>query len=302
MKTFLIRLMAFALMAFLCLSVADYLYSLVVRKQTDTNMEIWKDVMEGNATADILVLGDSRVNTDCYPPILDSITGLSSYDIGVVGQHFSAQKLRYYMYRKNNNKPKLIVQFVDSWLFLPLSYYDKLQFFPWMWYPSFIKAALEVDPRFFVGKLIPWIRYRGVIPTELSLRDRISYKGFFTYDTGKAVTMISASAFAFVESRRNEMLFRSFVKAVKDEGIPIVFVIAPIYECGSYDKSIIASLRERLKVLSEENDVLLMDYLGLSISEDPSMFIDSIHLNERGARAFTDSLANDLVRLGLLRQ
>ena len=279
--------------------VADFFYSRAYRSSSGANNVIWKDVMEGDASADLLICGDSRVNTDCYPPVIDSITGIKSYSNGVIGHHFNIQRLRYDMYRRYNDKPTLIVHFVDSWSFKNVGEYDKHQFLPWMWNGAFVKEAFKLDPCFFLPKAIPWIRYRGNHLFDLKRVSVKPIRGFFTYDPDH-YRCFSEEELPFIPNFRNEGRFREYLSELSREGLKVVLVLAPICGSRSFERGSLQKTRSCFMSIAQEYGIPVLDYLQRPEYEDSTLFIDSVHLNRKGARVFSDSLANDIISLGLI--
>ena len=277
---------------------ADYFYSGLFKNNSTANVSIWKDVMDGQASSDLLFLGDSRVNTDCFPPVIDSSTGLRSYAAGILGQHFSLERLRYDMYRRYNDKPSVLVQFVDGWIFREPSQYDRSQFFPWMWNRAFRKRAFELEPRYFSPQ-IPWYRYHNEHFFDKAASKARPYRGFFTY-WKYTFSRWQEKALFLNENQRNERLFRTFLSDVLNDGIKVVLVQAPICGSLSFKESTLASTRERFGSIAEEYGIPFLDYLQRPSYEDSTLFLDSVHLNKKGAVVFSDSLANDLVSLGII--
>ncbi len=163
MNLFLKKLGSFILLSLVVLFAADFIISRVFRDVREPNPEIWRDVMKGEASADILISGDSRVNTDCYPPVIDSITGLRSFSGGVLGNHFTIQKLRYDMYMSHDKKPAVAVQFVDNIFFASMAKFDREQFLPWMWNTQFLKDFFSLEPCRALELSFPWFRYHGAL-------------------------------------------------------------------------------------------------------------------------------------------
>ena len=280
--------------------VADFFYSRALRNSTGANNVIWKDVMEGDASADLLICGDSRANTDCYPPVIDSITGIKSYSIGVIGHHFNIQRLRYDMYRRYNSKPTVIAQFVDNKSFKMAGKYDRIQFLPWMWNGAFLNEAFKLEPLFFVPKAIPWFRYRGTHLSDLRWEPFRPIRGFYTYEPDY-YHGFAEEELTFIPNSRNEGRFREYLSELSREGLKVVLVLAPICGSRSFKGDSILKTRSCFKSIAQEYGIPVLDYLQRPAYEDSTLFIDSMHLNERGARMFSDSLANDILSLGLIK-
>ena len=300
MKRFVKVLFCFSLLLSVVMVAADFCYSLVIRNANEGNMEIWKEVFDGEASADILLSGDSRVNTDCYPPVIDSLTGLECYAAGVIGHHFTVQRLRYDMYSEFNRKPSLLIQFVDNRLFHPLVTYDSKQFLPWMWKPKFL-SSFPWDFSFSSFMMfVPWLRYHGCRLSEMSWRGKATLRGFFTYDLNHDFSRLPEEKLSFYKNKKNEDMFHSFLSEVKSEGIKIVLVLAPMYEGSSFDQELLDKIRMPFISISEEFGVPLLDYLDWPLCGDKSLFLDSVHLNLKGARIFSSQLARDLVEMEII--
>lgn len=300
MILFLRKIVSFCLISLVVFLATDFCFSLFFRNVSEPNMEIWRDVMGGNASADILISGDSRVNTDCYPPVIDSITGLRSFSGGVIGHHFTIEKLRYDMYMRHDKKPTVIVQFVDNWVFKNMSRFDRSQFFPWMWDFAFFKGIISLEPLSFLKMTFPWFRYHGIFLEKKEWEKRKTSQGFFTYDECTPFSRISDNEQWLHRDSRVEDLFRFFLSEVSAEGIKLILVIAPMFESSSFSNESYGSFRNFFMKIADEFDVPLLDYSEMSLCEDKSLFIDAVHLNIKGAKVFSDSLANDLVSLGVI--
>ncbi len=301
MRKFFGNIIVFLSCLVVVLVVADFFFSRLFRNADSPNMIIWKDVMEGKASSDLLICGDSRANTDCYPPVIDSITGLRSYSLGTVGHHFSIQKLRYDMYRRHNDKPMAIVQFVDPWTFSSVKKhdYDMSQFLPWMWDWDFFKSALLSEPKYFAVMTFPWVRYRTNHLFDIKDPSFKVVRGSFTYEVNHFRRYLDEDL-KFSSNSRNKKRFREYLTDLSMEGINVVLVIAPICGSGSNMGESLQKTRSFYNTLGKEYGIPVLDYLQKQAFEDSTLFIDSIHLNMKGALMFSDSLANDILALGLL--
>ncbi len=162
MKKFLYSILVFSILLLLVFVLVDFFYSKAFSKTNGANMEIWREVMEGKASSDIIVSGDSRVNSDFFPEVIDSITGHSVYALGEVGHHYNVQRIRLKVFREFNEKPLLLLQSVDNLLFMnEMSAFDRAQFLPWMWNRVFRRVAFLSEPLFFLSHSFPWLRYVG---------------------------------------------------------------------------------------------------------------------------------------------
>ncbi|MBR5175514.1 MAG: hypothetical protein IKW89_06245 [Bacteroidales bacterium] len=299
MRKFLKKTVLFFLGLSLILAVSDYCYSKLYRHVSKPNMEIWKDVMDGDASSGLLICGDSRVNTDCLPHVIDSITGLQSFSLGIIGHHFSIERLSYDMYRRYNDKPVIVVQLVDGWTFSKPSKFERSQFMPWMWNMPFLKEAFKLEPRYFAGISIPWLRYHGEHIYDMKWSRRLTRRGYFKYNADRFFRY-PEDQLVLKRSENNEKRFRAYLSELSQEGIKVVLIMAPIYGSSSFSESTLSMTRKLFVSIAEEYGIPVLDYLQRPCFEDSTLFNDSLHLNEKGARVFSDSLANDIMSLGLI--
>ena len=177
MKKFLYSILVFSILLLLVFVLVDFFYSKAFSKTNGANMEIWREVMEGKASSDIIVSGDSRVNSYFLPEVIDSITGHSVYALGEVGHHYNVQRIRLKVCREFNEKPLLLVQTVDNWLFMKeIPIFDREQLLPWMWNRVFRRVAFQSEPLFFLSHSFPLLRYIGHKEKHYSSRE--TEKGF----------------------------------------------------------------------------------------------------------------------------
>lgn len=299
MKKFLCSILGFSILLLFVFVVADYFYSKLLSKKNSANLEIWREVIEGKASADIIVSGDSRVNSDFFPDVIDSITGHSVYDLGEVGHHYNIQRIRLKVFREFNEKPLLLVQTVDNWLFMKeMPVFDREQFLPWMWNRVFRRVAFQSEPLFFLSHSFPLLRYIGHKEKHYSSRE--TEKGFLIRNRmAPFQSIMNPFPIGFSCDKKNSGRFQDDLRELVDEGIKVIFVIPPMHESLVFAHGEKQKMVDYFKSVAEERKIPFLDYSEMFRS-DSTKFNDETHLNLIGARLFSDSLANDILRLGLL--
>lgn len=297
MNRFAKILLTFIGAAVLVLTTADFLFSLLVKNIKEPRMEIWREVMEGKVSADIVALGDSRVSTDFVPSQIDSLIGMKSYNLGTIGNHFCIQRLRYEMFRKYNEKPQILLHFVDNWSFLrPLGRNDRLQFLPWLWSKDFRREMFLISPRHFMRMSFPWFRYHGFLPSDMNWTTAVTDRGYYPNGPAAFTPKLEDEKMNFVENRRVEQLYRNFLKRVKNDGVDVILVIPPMMDRLDFLPGEKEKMKNCFSRIAEDLDVELLD-LEKTVCDDTTFFFDEIHLRPKGAKMFCDSLAYDLKRL-----
>ena len=90
------------------------------------------------------------------------------------------------------------------------------------------------------------------------------------------------------------MLFKQFIKEIKEEGIDLIFVYTPEYIDG---QSLVKNRNEIFSVYEEilnKHKIPFFNYSNDLISFDKSLFYNSQHLNKKGANKFTEEFSKDL--------
>ena len=59
-------------------------------------------------------------------------------------------------------------------------------------------------------------------------------------------------------------------------------------------------MHDNFQKYANKYNIPILDYTDMDICYDTAFFYNSMHLNKKGANIFTDSLANDIKRLGFL--
>ena len=306
MKKFIYKTVAFVLPFWLLLTVVDYLFSQVAKETNDYAfaIESWHDVMNGDVEADVVVMGSSRALYHMNPVVMDSILGESTYNLGVDGRNLNTQINKYYIYRKRNKKPRLIIQNIDAFALKYEVGYNKYQFFPYFWDEDMRKAYFNEEPFTAGEKYLPMYRYihRGLW-VFLSNNEKHLVKGFRGQNSswnGSAFERIDS--IPFVVSDTTSRRFDEYLSQVKADGIKVVFVYSPIYIGATRKMTDQKRMYATYQHYADKYDIPILDYTNMWLCYDTSYFYNAMHLNKQGADIFSDSLAHDIKRLGILNK
>lgn len=297
MKKFLRTLAVFLLVLVPVLFAADYALSRYMRRTKTIPMETWRDIMEGKAGADLLIMGNSRPLNACDKEVLDSLLGIPAYNLAIIGNHFATQRFRYGMYRRYNTKPRVILQFVDCYTLNPqISQFEATQYYPWMWNIHFLKGILGFSKLFVLNSSLPFFRYHASRPWSFRMRCKYSDRGFYSFRDYKY--RHSEEEVQFSDSETAALMLKDFIRESKEEGIKVVLILPPFRDDFGFAEGCREEMEARFEAIAEECGVPLLDYVSAEMTHDHSYFMDPGHLIMKGAKVFTDTLVHDLVRLG----
>jgi len=315
MRRFFTQIAIYAGILLVLAFIFDWMISSGLKKTERGHFHTMNALMNDSINADVIMLGSSRVEYGYNPHIVDTVLDCNSRNLGVSGQPFGVSCLRWQLYNRHNNPPKLIIVNCD---YLELrgmvdNGYEREQYYPYMSDPL-VKQFLDDYGFNYADKYIPIYRYHGdyklmgIGLAELFhiRHDRKGnpYKGYFpSYEAwnGEALNdMIKNNGLECKLSYHVVSLLDSLLRNAIDEGSKIVFVQAPYYY-RLRDNLDDHTTRSVYDSLANAYDIPSLDYQDMIICNDSTYFKDGCHLNFRGSQIFTLKLAKDLDSLNILK-
>ena len=162
------------------------------------------------------------------------------------------------------------------------------------------KEFYATEPLSFKEKYIPLYRYRGY-DLWLQSNPPSLTKGYKYDDSnwdGSNYSKVDSITFHYSPTAAN--MFDEYLARNKEEGIKMVFVYAPIYIGATNKMTNQDMMYATYKKYADKYDIPILDYTYMDICYDTTYFFNAKHLNKKGAEIFSDSLANDIKKLGIL--
>jgi hypothetical protein len=248
-------------------------------------------------TAPFLILGDSRAAHSYVPQTLGSALGLGAYNAGCDGAGMEYHEAVLSVALKRYTPRKIILD-------LSPTEFDSDQLFKAQIAPllPYFERHPEIKPILGRHGIIQKIRllsqvypfnsnFLSIIMGNLALNKKrredfdgyVPLEGSWNEPRGRVSQPPEKKLSAYsLES------FRNILREAKGRGVSLIVIVAPVFqEWQERPKSIAAALK-----ICREFDVPLWDY-----SQDPRfvdsgrLFYDEKHLNEEGAKLFSDLLA-----------
>jgi len=249
-----------------------------------------------DADQQLIILGSSRAVQQYVPSIFTDTLHLSAYNAGAPGMTF----LYYYCIYKcvlTRTTPKIII--VDI---LPFEFNKNAQHYTTLAsLLPYYKSEPEIQP--ILNLRSPFEKYKTVSNLYCYnsilgpiIRDwhskRSSLNGYFpTYDSlssnqlGKVYEPQSTIDTTIVER------FKEMVKDSKMRGCKLFVLVSPTYQ--KYDGE--TETIQIAKKICSENDVFFGDYSqNHYFLKRPEFFKNTFHLNNNGAVAYSEMLANEI--------
>lgn len=319
MKKFLLKLVFTGLATYFTLlgfqTVIDYFLS----KENSMNNNLWHKIYNGKLKTDIVILGTSRAQSHYDPQIIEKITGLKTYNLGLSGTHYNILKIRWKSFINHNSNPKILILDLDNGgLQLSENIYDKFQYLPYSSNDEYKTVAEKIDDDYYYERLIPLYKYRGfemnIFKQIKSLKDKSScsknFNGYVEHD----IDWISKDYLSFKQKLENDnsntniniqayseglSVLREIITDCKKHNIKIYFVWSPLYYEGQnyfrFDKDFI---NQKLLSFSKFHNIKYQNYLNDSLCLDRKYFYNSQHMNKKGVSIFSKKIA-EMIRKDL---
>jgi hypothetical protein len=316
MKKFILNMVIFTIILVTGAFAVDVVLENGLRKARVGEFATWNDIFDSKISSDVIISGNSRAVDDISPEILDSILHVSSYNLGLGAYSFSMQYVRFQLFEKYNQKPKLIIQNVDFGTLVQGKLFDKAQFIPYL-YDDLLRNELIKRGANEMELNIPAWQYvsqyrtilRGLnghinfIPDELSGARHKGYIGRERIWDGTELNNV-LSKDSIVAEREPEIveLFDTFLNYCKKNDILIILVFTPQYiKMTDFTKDRETEMQV-YRNFSEKYDIPFLDYTNDPICYDTTYFYNAMHLNKKGSELFTLKLANDIQEQNLYKR
>jgi hypothetical protein len=259
---------------------------------------------------DLLYIGTSRCESHFRPVVIDSITGLHSYNAGIIGSGFRLQATVLEAYLEHSAPPKYLVIGCD---FYNLNRQTEIRHFPryfaFLRNRALFRGLRSADARVPAFKVLPPVsmpyfndRYRYAALRGLSGRtipfDRAFESGFVPAQLN-LVNQFDELADSFrVEDMDAGMSdLQTMIHICRRNGIRPILVATPSSDAILDRVTNAVESIDRLQLIADRNRIPFLNYVRDSIIYDRALFADPNHLNARGATLFSRHFATDLKAL-----
>lgn len=274
-------------------------------------------MVKGAINADIVVSGSSRALVHYDPRVIQSITGLSVFNIGRNGSQSDLQLAVLKTYLRHNAKPKLVIHNLDLYSFVTShEIYDPAQYLPYLGEQPLYAAVRNVYPDAWKWKYLPlygyvvadmrftWLlglqRCFGVEPTEDHINGFAPRPWAWTGEF-EAFRRDNPNGVATPIEPAGVRVMEELMSLCRAEKIPLLLIYSPEYFEVQSLQTNRAQIFAQFAVLSARYQVPLWDFSNSGLAKSRAYFYNSQHLNSDGAAAFSEEVARRLTVSGLIQ-
>lgn len=267
-------------------------------------------LMRGEINTQIVINGSSRALSGFDPRIIQGITGLSAYNIGRNGSQTDMQLAILKAYLEHNKKPEIVIQSLDVFSFeATREVYNPAQYVPYLSDDELWRPLRQINPSIWKSRYVPLY---GYVVDDMSmswilglgaLAGRSPHEDYFLgfnprtlrwTDEFKSFKAANPSGVDWPIDREGLQSLEELARVCRSNGIQLIFVYPPEYsEMQGLSKNR-AQVFAHFHELVAKYDVPLWDYSDWRYAADTEYFQNSQHLNDEGAKVFSEDLSNRL--------
>lgn len=288
-----------------------FILDFYLSKENSCNNNTWHKIFEGKLNTEIAIIGTSRAESHYDTEIINKITGLKTYNLGLSGTPYSVFKIRWESYFNRNKKPKILIIDLDaSSLQDSKKLFDKFQYLPFFYSKEYQSFAKENDTDFYLESYIPLYKYRGyemrIFKQIKSLKNRSicsnTINGYAEHDIDwiekdylnfKKILQKdnNRTEYNFEIYKQGLYVLKEIIKDCKKNNIKMYFVWSPsYYESHTYQASYKKHIDSVLQNISTNENIQYLNFSNDSLCFDRKYFYNSSHMNKRGSTIFSKEI------------
>ena len=248
-------------------------------------------------TANFLVFGSSRACHHYVPTAFEKTDHTTFYNCG-----HDAYKLIYHLAAISavleRYTPKYIVLDTDPDEFASSEENSLAILLPYKDNPA-VKGFLKYNGKFENVKLLSKIYPYNSLLGDIIVGALLSHKTPYLNDDEGYVKFINVMPYHPIRAYNHQKIINERVEILNDflmklnkKNIKITIVISPIYFSFSSPDPVVSVIQSFCK---KYNNVNFINYENNPVFADNKLFQDEIHMNDAGARKFSEDLANKLM-------
>lgn len=270
-----------------------------------------QEILLNNTRYDVLFIGSSRMHSGVNPAVVDSVTGLNTFNAANDGGRIYEIKSTLDAFLVNHPVPDLLVVNIDYTSFnTRQKFFNPTIYFPFLQNNVIFNALRDAGEHAAMYKWIPFTRFtayddytranilKGFSGKHEVLEGQLSYKGFLSSPAIKFKPAVAIKK----EKTENDSLGIEMLKGIIDtcnaRGVKVMFVYAPDYH--QYGRQAITNFTETMgsiESIAKRNNIPFYYYDSLPMCSDSKYFTDVRHVNKYGAGIYSAAVANHVMQL-----
>lgn len=286
----------------------DYTISKGLYQMEDYRFMSWSEMLDGEINADVVILGNSRALSHFESWTIDSICGISCYNLGIGGYPINVQVMKHFCYQLHNNKPEYIIHSVSGLTLYAIQaphQHQSEQFLPLIYDRAMRDELLRVGYT-WKDLYIPLYRYWGYqMVIKNGLLEALGVKHYVNdpshmghhyergaWDGTELARMDSINARMDTAAMQ---LFEEYMQSCYEDSIKVVLVNSPTYIGATNKTKGLDKVNAYFDSIANVYNTVYWNYTeNYELCNDTANFCVSVHMNPEATHRFSVDFANDL--------
>lgn len=286
-----------------------------LRNQKNDTFPVIKELVQSNENHQVLFIGSSLAKNNINPIVFDSISKLNSYNFGYPGAKIEHSYMIINRYLHSNHPyPKMILIMLEPYVLdstidinFPVQYYpyykDTMIYNFVSKYDSDIKM-IKYLPFLGITKYNDYLKNLGIMgvlfPNRLTSTLKKGFEPLFENSWKTEIVLPENKTNVVIIPKKRSYsglkYMETICKTCKEKNIKLYFIIPPkFHPNGSKTSESKGDFFTKLQPFIEKYSVKILDHSNLDICQKKEMFFDWHHLNNKGARIYTEFLNSNLI-------
>jgi len=274
MNQFIKKVSLFVVSTIVLLYLVQYIIDTGLHKANVNVYHDWNIVFNGEASSDIIILGNSRAKVHFDSKIIEDKTQLSCYNLGLDGAGLLMQQTKLNSYLLYNKKPKIIIQNIDILSFNPNNEIAfKETFLPYIDKSEIYNPLSKIDSNLWKDKYLPLYKYHSYpsyfllgFASFFNLAPPLysKYRGYEAREIDWIGSNLKANENIIKDEQYNYdfSILKKIEKFCDKNGILLILVITPQYSSSIYNIKQEIFLQKILDFKKVYPNIVLLDFIN----------------------------------------
>lgn len=305
MKAFLKKSLVYAAVFLLLSLLLQFVVDRGLQRTTKGIYNKWNFIAQGDIPVNTVFIGSSRMERHVHITAFDSITGSTAMILGVGGAGVRLQEIIWSEYLKKNKVPSVVFFELDAPRLLRENFInEEQQYLPIFHHQNVWPSFVAIDKTYYAHLVWPLYKYHAYpdlflqgIRSNLSASKVVKFSslGFepLANDIYKEKKMVDTTVFSQQELQQGLKVLQGRIDFVKQNGGLVYLINTPSLSRTNYVNENAQSASYFIDSFTKKNRTVFFNYSDSRSFQDSTLFYDADHLNDKGAKLFTELFAQD---------
>jgi hypothetical protein len=277
-------------------------------------------IQKQKINADILIHGPCEPLWMIYPKVLDSYTGVKSYNLALSHSDFADNYLHLYLYLKNNKAPQYLFLYVTC---ESMDYkYNTFHTYRFAQYvgDSVVDLVLkENDSAYYKWTKIPFMKY-AYYSNNINFDVLQGLKHYYTHKTSPLFAdgyeppyqrvwdnhfdnfiQLYPKGYEFQWGLLREKYLRKIIELAQSKNIKVILYESPVLQEALNYQPNRPEIVAKIKSVASEYGVNYVQFQNMKMAKHRKYYTSALNTSMEGAQIFTDSLGK-YIKMELLNK